>query len=131
MSIEIKFEYGFESVNGIVKKKYYLHEIPFIREKCDVWNVLPLVYVRRFIGQKTGNNQEVYEGDIVKVGGLIEVVSYIDGILCCYSEVIYGSHDKVDIDYFESLTVTCSDYFEPYKVIGNIYENPELLNKKP
>ena len=28
-----KFEYGFESVNGIVKKKYYLHEIPNIKEK--------------------------------------------------------------------------------------------------
>lgn len=60
---EIKFEYGFESINGIVKKKYYLHEIPFLREKCDVWNILPLAYVRRFTGLLDKKGVEIYEGD--------------------------------------------------------------------
>ena len=64
MSREIKFEYGFESVNGIIKKVYHLHEIPNIKEKCDVWGVLPLVYVRQFI--KTTENVDIYEGDKLK-----------------------------------------------------------------
>lgn len=84
------------------------------------------------IGQLTGlkNDKgiEVYDGDIVQVGGLIEVVKYIDGILCCYSENIYGKHEKVDIDTFEDIIVASSDYFEPYEIIGNIYQNPELLS---
>lgn len=67
MSKEIKFEYGFESINGIVKKKYYLHEIPFIREKCDVWNVLPIVYVREFSNKIDKNGMELFDGDIVRI----------------------------------------------------------------
>lgn len=52
---EIKFEYGFQSVNGIVKKVYSLSDIPNIKDKCDVWNVLPIVYVRQYTGLKDKN----------------------------------------------------------------------------
>lgn len=61
-----KFEYGFSSVNGIVKKHYYLHEIPNIKEKCDVWNVLPIAYVRQFTGFTDKKEVEIYQGDICK-----------------------------------------------------------------
>ena len=62
----LKFEYGFNSINGIVKKKYYLSEIPNIKEKCDVWNVLPIVYVRQFTGFTDKKEIEIYQGDICK-----------------------------------------------------------------
>ena len=63
MSREIKFEYGFESVNGIIKKVYHLHEIPNIKEKCDVWGVLPLVYKRQFTGLKDSSDIDICDGD--------------------------------------------------------------------
>jgi hypothetical protein len=62
----LKFEYGFNSVNGIVKKKYYLSEIPFMHDKCDVWQILPLVYVRQFTGFTDKKEVEIYQGDICK-----------------------------------------------------------------
>lgn len=84
--------------------------------------------VTQFTGLKDEKYNSVFDGDIVKVGGLIEVVTYIDGILCCYNESIYGKREKVEIDTFEEIIVASSDYFEPYEIIGNIYENPELLS---
>lgn len=63
---DLKFEYGFNSVNGIVKKKYYLSEIPNIKEKCDVWNVLPIKYVRQSTGLKDKIGIEIFEGDLVQ-----------------------------------------------------------------
>lgn len=54
---EIKFEYGFDSVNGVVKKVYALSEIPNIKDKCDVWGVLPLLYVRQFTGLKDSGGE--------------------------------------------------------------------------
>ncbi len=66
MNREIRFEYGFESVNGTVKKVYQLHEIPNIQQKCDVWNVLPIKYVRQSTGLKDKNGTEIFEGDLVQ-----------------------------------------------------------------
>jgi uncharacterized phage protein (TIGR01671 family) len=77
-------------------------------------------------GQVDKNNKQVYDGDIVKVGGLIEQVSYFDGILICYSHKIYGEPKNITVDNYEDYVVTESDYFRSYEIIGHIYK---IINK--
>ena len=105
MSREIKFEYGFESVNGIIKKVYHLHEIPDVKDKCDVWGVLPLVYIRQFTKVKDEDGVDIYEGDKLDNE---EVVKYSTEQAC----------------YFAGEVPLCMSNSHR-KIIGNIHENKD------
>lgn len=79
-------------------------------------------YLMQYIGLKDKNGKEIYEGDIIKCkdrcgeysGELYnEVVDDMCDWLCNYG---YASQELLSYDEIE--------------VIGNIYENPELLGDK-
>lgn len=135
MSREIKFEYGFESVNGIVKKVYNLSEIPNIKEKCDVWNVLPIAYVRQFAGLKDNKGNNIFDGDIVTYDGTPYLVNALKatGVIVNYKgswalkyKCKYKTSDGRDV--YSHYHFSCEDFFDRKSiVIGNIYENPNLL----
>jgi len=120
----LKFEYGFESVNGIIKKVYALSEIPNIREKCDIWNVLPIKYVRQFTGLQCKNQRDLYEGDRCKyhhntskwlVSYTFEII-FKDGSFYAYWErMMRGTLEK----HFDLLSKIDRS---KVKVIGNIYD---------
>jgi hypothetical protein len=109
---KIKFEYGFNSVNGIVKKVYHLHEIPFMHDKCDVWQILPVVYVREFTGLTDKNGVEIFEGDILGW-------EQYEGTKHQKRWVVEYNKERG----FKSWSSTNNDEI----ILGNIYENPELL----
>ena len=116
MNRKIRFQYGFESVNGTVRKVYYLHEIPNIKEKCDVWNILPIKYVRQSTGITDRNGVEIFEGDIMQHANPFDIpfiVNWID------SESGYGFN-------YGGTSYVITD--TSFTVIGNIFDNPELLD---
>ena len=72
------------------------------------------------IGQYTGltdkNGKKIFEGDILKgMGGLHRV--YFDTSLACFEWA------KINGNWKESF----SGFADEYEVIGNIHDNPELL----
>ena len=85
-------------------------------------------HIMQYTGLKDKNGKEIYEGDIVKWDNVSKfrneryehrgVVRYSNG-----SYYPLPKDDECEDDYY-------SNYVENYEVIGNIYENPELLEVK-
>lgn len=102
----------------IVNKKMIQWESSFFGDV--VWGMTGDKYVEmQFTGLKDKNGKEIYEGDIVKLEqwnpSIAEVVFDRGGF--CF-------RFKKDDTYYPD-----GKYLEEGEVIGNIYENPELLTE--
>lgn len=78
-------------------------------------------------GLKDKNGKEIFEGDIVTDGDVTSDIKYHQ-TLGFYMIGKYGFSvpfgQGVDVEYFEEFADHVSKTFE---VVGNVYENPELL----
>ena len=95
-------------------------------EGAGIWTVVTAnegifefddIVIEQYTGLKDKNGKEIYEGDIVKAGGRIYEVAWFekDGGWFCFRE-----NDSV----YTPL------YHLKGEVIGNIHENPELLEEE-
>jgi hypothetical protein len=91
------------------------HEIPNIKEKCDLWNEPPIAYVRQFTGLNDKNGQEIYEGDFVQHDDW----AYPFQIIFDNGKSRFVCKMKTGL----TKTIDC----ERLDVVGNSFENPELL----
>ncbi|MBR2157282.1 MAG: hypothetical protein IJ923_04485 [Campylobacter sp.] len=79
--------------------------------------------VQLYTGLKDWNGQEIYEGDILKYGSCVEVVFY-EPTMGRFMTELKKCNDESEIGEISSLSPY---YTDNYKVIGNIFENSELL----
>ena len=122
-------------IHGVNAKKGNLYILPLERNlayapNCDTLDGVKIE--NKTIGQFTGlrdkNGVKIYEGDILKIketqfqiGGLHQVAFYEDRYIT-YS-ILYN-----DIDQANKHPLAYQIEYADAHVIGNIYDNPELLN---
>ena len=83
--------------------------------------------LQQYTGLKDMNGKEIYEGDVIVIDSDKDKIIYV--IVYEYGEYLAITPNK-NIDVFGSgydqLSLSMSGT-EDYKIIGNIYENPELI----
>ncbi|AAO36633.1 YopX family protein (endogenous virus) [Clostridium phage phiCTC2B] len=129
MNREVKFRAWDKELNMMVYTKEQTGHIEYNTNPADTINIIlnqdDYGYVfMQYTGLKDKNEKEIYEGDIIKKSNrssnLYEII-YQDSIACFRCKVIKG-----DIKSFPCLNIGTVRNCE---VIGNIYENPELLEE--
>ena len=90
----------------------YTDKCPGCGLTTDFVSVFPDVILMQYTGLKDKNGKEIYEGDVVKTSLGIGKVCMRLG--CWFIEM------QKELGYFHT---------DEIEVIGNIYENPELLKE--
>jgi len=121
MSREIKFR----DWNPETKEMRYFNLDGYDREVHDAYG-----NIMQFTGLLDKNRKEVFEGDIIKIkcnGDIIIGDVFYNQTRCCYMiNHPAGYNGSFGLQVF-TLTVEICDEFN---IIGNIYQNPELLGGK-
>ena len=107
------------------------HNILTIKEKFGASYAIKRESVGEYTGYKDANGKEIYEGDIIRLEGVDdrEIGSTWEHI----GKIVYkrGAFFVCYFDYYADgdEELICDAQVEFGTVIGNIYENPELLEK--
>ena len=118
MNREIKFRAWHRSA-GIMSRIFDLFGYKNIHQECD----LSACEVMQFTGLKDCDGVDIYEGDIVDHGGIGYGLVVFDKSCAAFKIKFSGTTRKWFVDML-------SREYDILSVIGNIRENPELLEQQ-
>jgi len=83
----------------------------------DSWLRSDDYVIMQYTGLKDKNGKEIYEGDIFKKGRVKFTIEFRD-----------GAFEMIGINIISVIRLSHS--YRDIEIVGNIYENPELLDKE-
>ena len=134
--VKFSFMWQHQKEGTWIDKRYTLDEIiggdPYAdMSDCPFLRLYHHMHTREFAGRKDESGREIYEGDILRddCGELHSVVfgklplDKSGDCVCTYESFYCKCHGKLgQAPFYE-----CCDIGDWMEIIGNIYENPELL----
>ena len=124
----------FRIFNKKIKSYIDIHSSAIMIDELN--NLNDNLIVEQFTGLHDKNGKEIYTGDILQLKKLDGSV-LLYKIFCVKGGFAFNTHQddfykpQIEIDFYESTSdMQNSSFISTLEIIGNIFENPELLEKK-
>lgn len=125
-------EFKFRAWDSVNKVMYKHKDINMLVKNMDTERSKKQWYLMQYTGHKTRTFKEIYEGDIL--GGHPHGTSIVrwNGDSALFETYWFEETERPDgvIERWEGKSLFSEDLhdcFDEWDIIGNIYENPELL----
>ncbi|WP_457641412.1 YopX family protein [Persephonella sp.] len=117
---EIKFRAWLKETKEMIEVDDIRFLKPLTINTTSAWRLEDEIVLMQYTGLKDRNVREIYEGDILqRNNGSKYVVVFENG---CFKLKPIGKHSEIS-------TIAYAKH-EPIEIIGNIYENPDLLKEE-
>ena len=124
----------FRIFNKKIKSYIDIHSSAIMIDELNTLN--DNLIVEQFTGLHDKNGKEIYTGDILQLKKLDGIV-LLYKIFCVKGGFAFNTHQddfykpQIEIYFYESTSdMQNSSFISTLEIIGNIFENPEFLEKK-